>query len=298
MIKKYIYHNKCNICNSTRRTKIFSIGEQSLLKCSKCGLVYFDKQRSDLKILYDKKYFSLEDGVEYANYADYNIQEKTVKKNFAFAFEFIKQNIRKKNNKLLEIGPGFGYFLKYLPNEVNCEGVEVSRIAAKHIRDMGLKVLEGDFQKIKLKKGYNYIVVFDVIEHQLYLKEFIKKVHDLLNPNGYFIFTTPDYGTLLNKAFGRNAPTIQPLYHNYYFSQKWLKMYMPSLGFEIISINTTYTNFLSIAQILLLGSFAIPILKDLRLLEIAKKLRIDSKIIPFFRFGGIECIARKINQRN
>lgn len=298
MSKKYIYHEKCNICNSTRRTKLFSIGRQNLLKCSKCGLVYFDKQRSDLETLYDKKYFSLEDGIEYANYADYNIQEKTVKKNFAFAFEFIKQNIRRNGEKLLEIGPGFGYFLKHLPDNVESEGAEVSHIAVNHVRKMGLRVFEGDFQTINLKRGYMCVVAFDVIEHQLYLKEFIEKIHLLLNPGGYFIFTTPDYGTILNKVFGRSAPTIQPNYHNYYFSQKWLQSNMPGFEFKIVSMNTTYMNYLSIAQILLLGSFAFPILKDLRLLEIAKKLRIDSRVIPFFRFGGIECIARKIDERN
>ncbi|KKQ35041.1 MAG: hypothetical protein US51_C0018G0003 [Microgenomates group bacterium GW2011_GWA2_37_6] len=69
---------------------------------------------------------------------------------------------------------------------------------------------------------------------------------------------------------------------------------MPALGFKIISINTSHLNYVSIAQIILLGSFALPILRDLHLLEIAKKLKIDNKVIPFFRFGGIECIARKI----
>ncbi|KKQ35040.1 MAG: hypothetical protein US51_C0018G0002 [Microgenomates group bacterium GW2011_GWA2_37_6] len=150
MIKKYIYHDKCNICNSSQRTRLFSIDSQTLVRCSRCSLVYFDKQRSDLETLYDKKYFSFEDGAENANYANYNIQEKTVKKNFTFAFKFIKRNLRKRSNKLLEIGPGFGYFLKYLSGAVDSEGVEVSQIAVKHIREMGLKVFSGDFQKIKL----------------------------------------------------------------------------------------------------------------------------------------------------
>lgn len=294
MIKKYIYHNKCNVCNSSQRTGLFTIDTQTLVRCSKCSLVYFDKQRSDLETLYDKKYFSFEDGAENANYANYNIQEKTVKKNFTFAFKFIKRNLRKKSSRLLEIGPGFGYFLNYLSGIVDSEGVEVSQIAVKHIREMGLKVFSGDFQKIKLTGRYDYIVAFDVIEHQLNLKKFMEKVHFLLNPEGYFIFTTPDYDTYLNKAFGRSAPTIQPRYHNYYFSQKWLQNYMPVLGFEIISINTSHLNYVSIAQIILLGSFALPILRDLHLLEIAKKLKIDNKVIPFFRFGGIECVVRKI----
>ena len=119
-------------------------------------------------------------------------------------------------------------------------------------------------------------------------------MRSLLNKEGVFIFTTPDYGTFFNKMFGVHAPTIQPLYHNYYFDKKWIRENLPQFGFKIIYLKTTHFEPMNIGTVLLYLTFAIPFLKRIHLLKFAKFIRVESIIIPFIRFGGLECIVKKI----
>jgi len=273
---------------------LFQIGEQKMYRCLRCNLIYFDKQRKDLKNLYNEEYYVTGDENVNANYADYKVQEKTILRDFSFAFEFLKKKKNKKRNILLEIGPGYGYFLKHLPSGIHFEGVEVSHDAVMHMKEVGIKVHEEDFLKTELNRNYDFITAFEVVEHQIFLKEFFEKVHGLLKQNGVFIFTTPDYGSFLNKVFKKNAPTIQPLYHNYYLTQSWLKKNLPQFGFKIVHIKTVYLTYISIGQIVLMGTFAFPFTKALGLLKVVRVLRIENILVPFIRFGGIECIIKKV----
>lgn len=287
---------KCNYCQSTKRLILFSIGEQNLVKCSECALTYLDKQRIDIDNLYNSKnYYKNNEKNSIANYCDYESQEKVVKNKFKFAYSYIHEN-HARNNKLLEIGAGYGFFLKFLPKNLKLYAIEISKVAAGKISENnpGIKVYNVDFNKLKLEESFDFIVSFDVIEHQTNLKKYLIKVSSLLNKEGTFMFTTPDYGTFLNKVFGSHAPTIQPLYHNYYFDQEWIKKNLPKFGFKIIYLKTNHFEPMNIGTILLYLTFAIPFLKRIHLLKFAKFIKVESVIVPFFRFGGIECIVRKI----
>lgn len=293
---KYIFIEKCNICGESKKIVIFPIGLQNLVKCAKCGLTYLDKQRIDINSLYNKDYYNSNENNAIANYCDYESQEKVIKNKFKFAFFYIYKNLLK-NKKLLEIGAGYGFFLKYLPKNLKIYAVEISKVAAGKIRENNpdVKVYDIDFMKVKLHDNFDFIISFDVIEHQTNLNKYLIKVHSLLNKEGTFMFTTPDYGTLFNKIFGVHAPTIQPLYHNYYFDQMWIRKNLPKFGFEIIYLKTTHFEPMNIGTILLYLTFAIPVLKRIHLLKVAKFIKIESITIPFFRFGGLECIARRVD---
>ena len=293
--EQYKLIKKCNYCQGVKRLIVLSINKQNLVKCSKCGLIYLDKQRIDVNILYNKNYYKNNKKSSIANYSDYANQEKVIRNKFKFAYYYIYKNATKKS-KLLEIGAGYGFFLKYLQKNLKFYAVEISKLASKKIieNDPSVKVYNIDFTKVKLEETFDFIVSFDTIEHQTNLKKYLNKVHSLLNREEVFIFTTPDYGTIFNKMFGVHAPTIQPLYHNYYFDQKWIKENLPKLGFKIIYLKTTHFEPMNIGTVLLYLTFAIPFLKRIHLLKFAKFIRVESIIIPFIRFGGLECIVKKI----
>lgn len=292
---KYILIKKCDICAEKKQIIIFSIGLQNLVKCFKCGLIYLDKQRIDIVNLYNKNYYKNNEKNPVAIYCDYTIQEIVVKNKFKFAYSHIYKNSLR-NKKVLEIGAGYGFFLKYLPENLKFHAVEISKIAAKEIakNNRNAKVYNIDFMKSKINSNFDFIVSFDVIEHQIYLKKYLIKIHSLLNKNGTFLFTTPDYGTLINKVFGVHAPAIQPMYHNYYFDQKWIRENLPKFGFKVIYLKTNYFEPMNIGTIIIHMIIAMPFLKKIQLFKIAKFLKIEGLIIPFIRFGGIECIVQKL----
>lgn len=291
MKKSFVIHKQCSSCGSRNKSIIFRFKNTDLVKCSNCGLYYLTKQRSDLTNLYTNSYYKYGKETTGANYCNYDIQEKLVNKNFTFAYKFIER-VKKPNVDVLEIGAGYGYFPKYLKKNVRYHAIEISPETVKIISKK-YKASVGDFMDIKLHRRYDAIVAFDVIEHQLFLGNFLRKVNKSLDQRGLFIFTTPDFGSVINKFFRKNAPTIQLDYHNYYLDQKWIIKNAPLFGFRVVYIKTVYFAHLSIGQILLLATFAVPLLKRIHVSLVAKRLRLENLIIPFVRLGGIECVLQK-----
>ncbi len=290
---KYIIHNECNYCKGKEIRLIYKLNDQEIVQCAECSLVYINKQRADLGNLYNKDYYLKSESNMLANYTDYKDQEKIVKQNFSFAYAYIAKNMNPNKNKLLDIGAGFGYFIKYLPNNIQSHAVEVSKEAADALKiNTKAKVYYGNFLDVNIKNKFDFIVSYDVIEHQNYLIEYLCRIKSLLKKDGIVILTTPDFGSPINKIFGKRAPLIQPLYHNYYFTQDWFRENMSSLGYRIISLKTSYLAKSSIGNIVLLGCFAFPFLKRISALKLVKLLKISNITVPFFRFGGIECILQ------
>lgn len=286
---------KCNFCSEKEKEILYELDDQKIVRCINCSLIYIDKLRIDLENLYTKDYFLKNESNMLANYANYADQEKIVKRNFRFAYNFIDKNIKKNKVKLLDIGAGFGYFIKNLSGKIKSEAVEVSTEAAKGIKiNTNANIYRGDFLKVNIKNKYNFITSYDVIEHQIDLIMYLKKVRSLLENDGVFIFTTPDFETIFNKIFGKRAPLIQPLYHNYYFTKNWIKKNMPNQGFKILYLKTSYTGNSSVGNIILLGCFAFPFLRKIKIFNLLKFLKISNLTIPFVRFGGIECILQKV----
>lgn len=294
-MKKYIYHDKCNYCKGKDVKHIYKLNGQKIVQCRNCSLVYIDKQRTDLENLYNEDYYLKSESNMLANYTDYKDQEQIVKLNFHFAYDFIMKNINKESNKLLDIGAGFGYFIKNLPDNIVSEAVEVSKQAINGLKlNTKAKVYSGNFLEVNINGKFDFIVSYDVIEHQNDLIGYLYKIKALLKKNGIVIFTTPDFDSPVNKIFGKTAPLIQPLYHNYYFTKDWFRNNMQNLSFRIVSLKTSYTANSSIGNIILMSYFSFPFLKKIRMLEFAKILKISNITIPFIRFGGIECILQRI----
>ena len=293
--KSYITLEKCNFCGEKRRTTLHELGIQDMVRCKKCHLIFLDKQRIDIENLYSKNYYKVDEKNDIAKYDNYKNQELITKKKFSFAYKYIKKD-NLHISRLLEVGSGYGYFLKFLPRNVEKYAIEVSEIAAKETRknNNDARIYDQDFKYVSLNKKFDYIVSFDVIEHQIDLRGYLEKIYSLLKKNGIFIFTTPDYGTRLNFLFGKNAPVIQPFYHNFYFNQKWFKKNLRKLGFEIIFIKTTHFEPMTLGYLLLYTSFAFPFLKKIPLVKIATIVKLDNYVIPFFRIGGIEGIVKKV----
>lgn len=294
-MKRYLIHNKCNYCKKKDVKLIYELNGQKIVQCTGCSLVYIDKQRADLESLYRKDYYLKSESNMLANYTDYKDQEKIVKQNFRFAYSYIAKSMNRDRNKLLDIGAGFGYFIKYLPSNIQSQAVEVSKEAVDAFKiNTKAKIYKGNFLEVNIKSKFNFIVSFDVIEHQNDLIAYLYKIKSLLKGNGIVILTTPDFGSPINKIFGKTAPLIQPLYHNYYFTKDWFKENTPNLGYKIIYLKTSYLAASSIGNIILLGCFAIPFLRKIPILKLVKLLKINNITVPFFRFGGIECILQRI----
>lgn len=114
------------------------------------------------------------------------------------------KNILKPGNKILDVGCGYGFFVKALNNQgFNCTGLEVS----KERREIAEKVTGEKILKDKIisanksKTLYDAITLFHVLEHITDPIKLCQNLRTYLKGDGFLIIEVPnanDY--LLNKS--------------------------------------------------------------------------------------------------
>lgn len=114
--------------------------------------------------------------------------------------EYILQqmnNKKVKNLKILDIGCGGGLVSESLSKlGAVVTGIDFAenniRVAKQHSAKSGLKIEYkiGDIEKIKLKKNFDVIIAFEVLEHLNDWKKFLNRIKNNLNKNGIFIIST------------------------------------------------------------------------------------------------------------
>ena len=114
--------------------------------------------------------------------------------------EYILQQINNKKVKklkILDIGCGGGLVSESLSKlgavVTGIDFVENNiKVAKQHSADLGLKIdyKVADIEKIKLKKNFDVIVAFEVLEHLNDWEKFLNKIKNNLNKNGILIIST------------------------------------------------------------------------------------------------------------
>ena len=97
-----------------------------------------------------------------------------------------------KKSKILEIGSGFGGFINLL-NERGYLDVTASDLSENiFLREINNNMIKIDLESDeKVDKQYDIIFAFDVMEHVNKTDKAVTRIGRLLNPGGFFIFSTP-----------------------------------------------------------------------------------------------------------
>ena len=99
-----------------------------------------------------------------------------------------------KDDKVLEIGCALGAFVVEMKEAgvSNISAIELDESAAEYVRKtQGIEVHTKTINKLPDLKRFTKIYAFEVLEHLEDPIRDIEKIHDLLEPNGYFIGSTP-----------------------------------------------------------------------------------------------------------
>ncbi len=165
-------------------------------------------------------------------------------------------------SKVLDIGCGFGYFLKICEEIIGCEtyGVDISKDAidvAKKITKAKLYVLDVDHGLSIFKDGYfDLVVMLDVIEHLKSPYSVLKEVYRVLKTGGYVVITTPNLNAIdrfLRKILRREESWHGFIdnTHLYLFTPKSLTFLISHVGFKIIKLDTPFHPLPRFLQVLL-----------------------------------------------
>ena len=158
----------------------------SLNKCSECNFIY-----SYPNFAGDKKFYDL-------IFSDTNKYPQN-RWEFIKSIEIIK-NSKFKRPKILEIGSGDGAFIRKLVNKGitsknSITAIEYSIFGKAKIKKFGIECLSIDIKDDKTKlphKEYDFICLFQVLEHLDNIHKLVDRLKKLLSKNGELIIAVPN----------------------------------------------------------------------------------------------------------
>lgn len=294
----YVDIASCALCESPagNASVLFDLNEeQKLLCCSTCGLIYNNRCRTDFEDIYDNDYYEGTEKSHTGGYFAYSQMEKATNRTDRFATSFIRSHSSRRGNKvrLLDVGCGYGFFLKQFKEDGNIElvGIEASRRAAEEASKFITNIIHERIENVSFDEAarFDFVAAFEVLEHLIDPAGFLRKVHGFLKDHGYLFLSMPDIGSLWFKLLGRRWPGIHPYYHNIYFSNATVRSLACKCGFEVVKIRSKqyyYTNVRHIRKRLLELSSGFG-----RVFVLLKPL--DSFTVPFLNGGDLQVILRK-----
>jgi SAM-dependent methyltransferase len=234
-LKEYHYKNlmsyHCPICNSNQiKQKLILSRDNQTLPVGKCGMCKHRFLLTEYENIYSSGKFSL---IARNNQAQPDNEK--VKKLETKAFdrmEFYKEFIGK-NDNVLEIGSSAGsfvHFLKLIGRDA--DGLEPDPFYSEYSRvlynfDQYTATLE-DFVN---KKKYDAVCSFHVIEHVENPIVFVKKIFDLLNPEGRLLIECP---SMEIHSFGHLKKTIWKPHLHYFSAPSFYRLLSPFFKIEKI----------------------------------------------------------------
>lgn len=229
---EYFHIRHCPLCREEDSNEAFKIESFSYHRCSFCNSLYTKPHLKDgvLNSLYnDGTYQVYQDTlVKTGNKIRKGVLEKR-------KFKQINNLLDKSNISLLDVGCGGGTFLEICKeNGWQVEGVDPS---PENIRNRDIKVYKGNFKEVNIKKKYDVVTFWGVLEHLSDPISAIDKAFEILNPNGLMVFEVPSADCFISEYIQKYAfsPTrfIESGRHNIFFSKKLIEKISDEKGFKV-----------------------------------------------------------------
>jgi 2-polyprenyl-3-methyl-5-hydroxy-6-metoxy-1,4-benzoquinol methylase len=155
---------------------------------------------------------------------------------------------QKQKPDLLDVGCGFGYFMKLAEdNGFNVEGIEISEKALYHSRNiLGLKVHNMTLTELSLPKNrYDVVTLWTVLDVLPDPLADIKEIFNILKPGGIVYLRVNNfdfnfYSTALGDTLPFRILGIKPgIVHRWSFNRRSLKKLLELSSFEQIIITNS-----------------------------------------------------------
>lgn len=230
----------CPACEDTASLPVGHKHGFELLRCQGC------------RTLYTAHLPSLDKAQDYDDYyGDYNLSVP------AFIAVRIKEILAgfdayRSSNRLLDVGFGAGTLLQAAAGQGwDAQGVEVSRPAYEHVRDLGFRVFLGELAQAQYPNNhFDVVVASEILEHLPQPRLFLQEVARILRPGGLFWATTPHGRGLSYRLIGLKWSVVSPPEHLQVFSTTGLRRLLGQAGLRNVSLRTHGFNPLEILNAL------------------------------------------------
>jgi len=218
-----------------------SFKEVSLIKCDNCGLVQADNFISSNE-LYDS----------YKKVEDPDFEKEFTSRKAAFLKDVKKcaSMMDQKKSDILEIGgfTGIGAeAIKTVFPSSSYLGVEPSLWACSVAKNRGYSMMHGKVGD-SLKKSFDLIFSWDVIEHLEYPHDLFKWCSEIATPNAHLFVNTVNWASIYRKVFANRWWFIEPM-HRTYFTPEILERLAKEHQWEVVNV-WSHTKMLSVPYLI------------------------------------------------
>ena len=234
----------CQINDSRPFLRMGGLGPRHLVKCRRCGLIYTSTRPPLAKV---NQFFT-------AGYIkDRQKLERELGSYRSLSLAREAELVRKlrSGGRILDIGCAGGAFLSnFQAGEWERHGVEPSPIAVREAEKIGIRVYEGLFGEARIDPGLRFDVVtcLDVLCFSASPADDLRRVNQLLKPDGYLIIDLPGYLYRVSRNIGplcwlvnrRWSNFLEGSPHLYLFSPASLRRMLAETGFRIEAIQPEY----------------------------------------------------------
>ena len=228
----------CILCGVDEHTEIGKKGEFTIVKCSRCGLV-FALPRPDESQLIDF-YHSLSSGLKTFSPAQSFIRRLK----FRYMTSTIKRYFpRDKQIRLLELGCSQGQLLDAVKEDkrIIATGIDLDTAALERARNRGHNVFEGTLESLKFPAGsFDAIVAVHVIEHLHSPLNTLAEMNRILSPGGVLFSIVPCVTHIKSRIAGIKWKYYTPPGHLWFFSPKTFSLLLQKTGFTAVFSSCFY----------------------------------------------------------
>lgn len=140
--------------------------------------------------------------------------------------------------RMLEIGcANGGYLVQAVQEGWTATGIEFSASAVERAKTAGLDVQCLPVEQIQYPpESFDIVVGWMVLEHMHDPVSVLDKIHELLKPGGWFVFSVPDSGSLEFKVFRDQWYALQVPCHMTHFSAKTIRQLLTQKGWSVRNV--------------------------------------------------------------
>ncbi len=226
-------HNPCILCDGFTFRIIHQRDKWQYLCCKNCGLVSLHP-RPDSRELMEK----------YRDYLPVQLDEidkwkRMIQPVNKISADLIETRTNKGKGKLLDIGCGYGFFLKEMNfRGWHVSGIEISQTGRRFARQLiDTTVYSEPLENLSLpKNAFDVVTLFYVIEHALNPLNLLMEVNRILKPNGLVLLRWPHTTPIVTilGPLSKKLDLYHTPFHLHDFSPKTIARLLNKAGFTSV----------------------------------------------------------------
>jgi 2-polyprenyl-3-methyl-5-hydroxy-6-metoxy-1,4-benzoquinol methylase len=155
-----------------------------------------------------------------------------------WAFERMLKSSGGTVRNLLDVGTGYGFFLKAVHQrlDIDVTGVELSRTEANYGNtELGLDIRNVMLSEAEVTMNhFDMVTAFEVIEHIADPRGFVAELAKYVKPGGYMLIMTDNFESKVARGLGAGFPKWIPHSHISHFAPSTLERVVADAGLVII----------------------------------------------------------------